>query len=229
LPDIGHLVEYEGMALRKTLLLCGVLSSFLYVSVDVIAARNYPGYSYANQSISELSAVGSPTRLFWLVSGVGYGLLILAFATGVWLSGRALRFRLTALFLAAFAIVGFATGLFFPMTPRGVEGTLRNFMHIPGTGVSVLCVLLAMGFGSTLLGRGFRIYTYVTIAVLLVAGIATSSQAGGIVANTPTPWMGIEERVNVYAMMLWLAVLSLSLLNNEQEQQQTVRTSREDG
>jgi hypothetical protein len=201
------------MTLRRTLLLCGVLSSLLYVCLDVIAARHYPGYSYVNQSISELSAVGSPTRMFWLVAGTGYGLLVLAFSAGIWLSGRSMRHRLTALFLAMYAVAGFATGLLFPMTPRGVEGTLRNFMHIPGTAVLVLCVLLAMGFGSTLLGSRFRYYTYATIAVLIVAGVLTSSQAGGIVANQATPWMGIEERVNVYAMMLWIAVLALSLLN----------------
>ena len=36
-----------------------------------------------------------------------------------------------------------------------------------------------------------------------------------IPANEPTPWIGIEERVNIYATMLWLAVLAFSLLRAE--------------
>jgi hypothetical protein len=31
-------------------------------------------------------------------------------------------------------------------------------------------------------------------------------------ANEPTPLMGIEERVNIYATMLWVAVLAIGLL-----------------
>jgi hypothetical protein len=31
-------------------------------------------------------------------------------------------------------------------------------------------------------------------------------------ANEPTPWMGIEERINIYATMLWVAVLAIGLL-----------------
>jgi Protein of unknown function (DUF998) len=201
------------------MLLCGILSSFLYVSVDVIASRNYPGYSYANQSISELSAAGAPTRMFWLIAGIGYTLLVLAFAVGVWVIGRSTRHRITASLLAAYAIIGFTTGLFFPMTPRGIEGSLRNIMHIPGTAVIVLCILLAMVFGATLLGKGFRYYTYATIAVLVVAGVMTSFQANGIAANQPTPRMGIEERVNVYGIMRWVAILALSLLSAEQAPQ----------
>ena len=30
--------------------------------------------------------------------------------------------------------------------------------------------------------------------------------------NESTPWMGIEERVNIYATMLWFAILSIGLL-----------------
>jgi hypothetical protein len=30
-------------------------------------------------------------------------------------------------------------------------------------------------------------------------------------ANLPTPWMGLKERVNIYAYMLWVAALAISL------------------
>lgn len=43
----------------------------------------------------------------------------------------------------------------------------------------------------------------------------TSLQAGRITENEPTPWAGLEERVNIYATMLWLAALALALLRAE--------------
>jgi hypothetical protein len=31
-------------------------------------------------------------------------------------------------------------------------------------------------------------------------------------ANEPTPWIGLKERVNFYAAMLWIAALAIALL-----------------
>jgi hypothetical protein len=69
-----------------------------------------------------------------------------------------------------------------------------------------------MGFGATLLGKRFRYYSYGTIATLVVFGTLASLQADQMAANQPTPWMGIEERINIYATMLWVAVLAIGLL-----------------
>src|SRR5215204_2544732 len=103
-------------------------------------------------------------------------------------------------------------GVIFPMRPREAlaagEGTLRNTMHIPATAVMSLFIVLAMGFGATLLGKRVRYYSYGTIAILLVFGALTSLQAGRISTNEPTPWAGIEQRINIYATMLWVAVVA---------------------
>ena len=49
--------------LRKILLVCGILSSLLYVAIDALAALRYEDYhSYASQAISELGAIGAPTK-----------------------------------------------------------------------------------------------------------------------------------------------------------------------
>jgi hypothetical protein len=92
------------------------------------------------------------------------------------------------------------------------EGTLRNTMHIPATVMMSLFIVLAMGFGATLLGRRFRYYSYGTIATVLVFGALTSLQAGRIATNEPTPWVGVEQRINIYVTMLWVAVLAIELL-----------------
>jgi hypothetical protein len=126
---------------------------------------------------------------------------------------------LTAAGLAGYAAFGLAGGLVFPMKPREAlaasEGTLRNTMHIPSTMLMSVCIVLAMAAGAGLLGRRFRTYSYGTIVALIVFGLLTSLQAGGIDANEPTPWAGIEERVNIYDTMLWIAVLAVGLTHEE--------------
>jgi Protein of unknown function (DUF998) len=151
------------------------------------------------------------------LNGIPCTLLVAAFAVGVWTSASPKRAaRITAAMLLGYAAFGFAGGVLFPMRPREAlaagEGTLRNVMHIPATAVMSLFIVLAMGFGATLFGKRFRYYSYATIVILLVFGALASLQAGQLEANQPTPGMGIEERINIYATILWVAVLTIALL-----------------
>ena len=91
-------------------------------------------------------------------------------------------------------------------------GSLANTLHIIGTGVTVFLILLIIGFGATADGKWFRIYSYATILVLIVAGAWAGLDGPRIAANLPTPWMGVKERINIYGYMLWLLVLALVLL-----------------
>jgi hypothetical protein len=204
--------------LRRILLVCGVVSSVLYVVVDVLGTLRYPGYRYTEQQFSELTAAGSPVRPLMVgLSVIPYTLLVAAFAVGVSTSTRPKRAgRITGAMLLGYAAFGMVGGWFTPMNTRealaaGDRG-LRNAMHVPMTAVMSLFMLLAMGFGATLLGKRFRYYSYATIAILIVFGVLTSLQAGKMVADEPTPWMGLAERINIYATMLWVTVLAIGLL-----------------
>jgi hypothetical protein len=204
---------------RKILLVCGIASSVLYVASDIFISWWDPNYSYRDQSFSELLAPGSPTRpLMIALNGIPYGVLVTAFGVGVWASASRRRAgRITGAMLIGYALIGTVGGVFFSAPTREVleagEETWRNTMHIPTTAVMILCILLALGFGSTLLGRRFRYFSYASILAILVFGVLAGLQAGRVEANQPTPWLGIVERGNVYAIMLWVAVLAIGLLH----------------
>src|SRR5215204_3849978 len=203
---------------RKILLGCGIASSVLYVASDILISWWDPSYSYRDQSFSELLAPGSPTRpLLLVLNAVPYGVLVTAFGVGVWASaGRRRTGRITGSLLVAYAVIGSVGGVFLSAPTREVleagKETWRNTMHIPATAVMILCILLAMGFGSTLLGRRFRYFSYAMILAILMFGILAGLQADQVAANQPTPWLGIVERGNVYAIMLWVPVLTIGLL-----------------
>ncbi|MBX6342860.1 MAG: DUF998 domain-containing protein, partial [Thermomicrobiaceae bacterium] len=64
-------------ALTRVLLACGIVGPVWWVAWDVVGSLRYPGYSYLDQTISELSAEGAPTRTFMLVlSGIPYAALL---------------------------------------------------------------------------------------------------------------------------------------------------------
>ena len=115
-------------SLRNVLLGCGVLSSALYLSADVLAWQRYEGYSPVSQNVSELLATGTPTRpLMVALLVVAYNLLVIALAAGVWASpGRKLALHVTEALLVIYAVVGGITGGFFQMDMRGTEATPRG-------------------------------------------------------------------------------------------------------
>ena len=80
---------------RKILLICGIVSSLLYVAMNVFVPMQWEGYSSASQTVSELSAIGAPTRPLWVPLGVAYTLLVAAFGWGVWASARQNRPRVS--------------------------------------------------------------------------------------------------------------------------------------
>jgi cytochrome bd-type quinol oxidase subunit 2 len=208
---------------RKILLTCGIVSSVLYITVDVLGSLRYPGYRYTEQQFSELTAQGSPVRSLMVgLSVIPYTLLVAAFAVGVFTSAPQEKRagRIAGAMLLGYAAFGMVGGWLTPMHTREAleagERGLRNATHVPMTAVMSLFVLLAMGFGPTLLGKRFRYYSYATIAVLVVFGLLTSLQAGKMVANETTPWMGLTERVNIYATMLWVAVMAIGLLRAQE-------------
>jgi hypothetical protein len=206
------------MMARNALLVCGILSSLLYVAMNVIAAMLYEGYDSASQTVSELSAIGAPTRPLWLLLGIPYTLLATAFGCGVWVSaGRNRPRRVVGGLMVAYGIIG----LFWPpMHTRGAEFTLTDTMHIVFAMVTVLLMLLAIGFGAAAFGKLFRLYSIATIAILVVFGSLTGLEAPRIAANLPTPWVGVWERINIGVFLLWVVALAVALLRAPMEQSQ---------
>jgi hypothetical protein len=76
----------------------------------------------------------------------------------------------------------------------------------------LLLMLLVIGSGAAAFGRRFRLYSCATVAVFVVFGALTMPDAARIAANLPTPWVGVWERINIGASLLWLVVFAAALL-----------------
>jgi len=197
---------------RKFLLVCGILASLLYVGTDILAAMRWEGYSYTSQSVSELRAIGAPTRPFLVPVLLIYAMLEIAFGWGVReAAGQKRVLRIAGVLLIGLGVVDLVAP-FSPMHLRGAESTLTDTMHVILTVVTVLLILLIIGFGATADGKRFRHYSIATILILLVSGAWAFLDAPLIAANLPTPWIGIRERINIYGYMLWMLVLAIALL-----------------
>ncbi len=204
--------------LRNALLFCGILSSLFYAAMDVIGGTRWQSYSWMSQEFSRLSAIGAPSRPLHLVLNPIYTLLVIAFGVGVWLSaGQRLAPRVIGAALIAYSLVSFIWPQFFPEDLSQPVGALTNTMHIVITIVTVLSWILILGFGASLFGKGFRIYSLLTLAAVVVFGGLAGSQGPRLAAGLPTPWLGLVERINIYSFMVWAIVLAIMLMRADVE------------
>ena len=201
---------------RTALLACGLLSSLVYIAADIIGGLSYDGYSFASQAISELGAIGAPSAPIMLPLLIAYNVLMLAFGLAVLRErGRGRALTISAAALATYAAIGLSTLAFptyFRMQQRGVGNLSTDAPHIILTGLLVALLLTAIGSGAFAFGRRFRVYSLVTLAVVIGTSALTVPFATRLAAGEPTTGLGILERIDVYASVLWPGVLAIALL-----------------
>jgi|SRR5688572_6989991 len=198
---------------RKILLSCGILSSLFYIGMNIFIPPMFDGYSSVTQTVSELSAIDAPTRSLWVWVAMFYILLFGAFGLGVWKSAAENgNLRIVAKLILVYVVVNFYWP---PMHLRGNTPTLTDTLHIVWTMITIFLMMLIIGFGAAALKKPFRIYTIITFVIFLTFGILTSMEAPGIPQNLPTPRIGIWERINIGAFMLWVSVFAAVLIQRE--------------
>ena len=199
--------------MKKYLLTCGVLSSLFYIAMNVLIPLLFDGYSFRSHTVSELSAIGAPTRQLWVWLAFVYMLLFATFGFGVLKASIENRhLRTLAIIIFVYCIWNFYWP---PMHQRGFEPSLTDTLHIVWASVTVILMMLMMGFGAAALGTNFRVYTIVTMILLMGFGFITSLDAPKIPLNLPTPLLGIWERILIALFMLWVIVLAITLQHRE--------------
>ena len=192
-------------------LVCGIMSSVVYVGATVLGAMQWKGYSWTTQSVSELFALDAPSRSIVAPAFLLYGILVIAFGWGVWLTtGTNKTLRIVGATLILYGIAGETGPIFFSMHTyvRGGDQMLQSdVLHIVLTMALVLLILISVGFGAAAFGRRFRIYSIVTLAAVVVFGALAGSQGPALAAGQPTPWLGLTERINIYSFTTTIMIL----------------------
>src|SRR5688572_25331772 len=131
--------------------------------MNVFVAMQWEEYSSASQTVSELSAIGAPTRPLWAALGAFYTVLVTAFGWGVWKSAADNR----ALLNVGRLIIAYgALGLVWPLAPMHLRetlaaggGTFSDTLHLALGAITVLLMLTAMTIGIRAFGKRFRLYS----------------------------------------------------------------------
>jgi hypothetical protein len=203
------MVEFAGR-LGKLLLVSGVLASLLAVGTDVLAGMLWDGYSFTSQSISELSAVGAPTRTLVFSLDLIYNALLAAFGFGIWKPSRQRALRVIAGLLFGNAIISSVVVIFFPMH----LGEAVSAIHLVLMAVNVIFLqMLTIVLGVVAFRNWFRFYSIGTLLAFFALTVFGLFVAPQIIPGSPQS--GLQERVMGYGYLLWQAMLSIVLLRSQ--------------
>lgn len=198
-------------SLRKVLLTSGIFASLLYPIADLIAGNLYKGYSFNEQTVSELFAIGAPTSRVVVPLFTISSILFITFALGIWLSSGGNRIlRALSVMIFGSAVNSLVLWNFFPMHMRGDQPSFTDTMH--GLLAINPFVLISIVLGAVYFKNWFRYYSIGTILLLLITAIMAFSKAFLVFENQPTPGLGIIERISQYGHQLWHVVLAIILL-----------------
>lgn len=192
--------------------LSGVLSAVVYWAHVILGGILWPEYNHVTQTISELTADGAPNAGLLRILTTVYGLLAMLFAVSLFFFARERKMRKTVKTGAALLIVMEAVSFFgYMIFPLNGGTMMQNSGHLVVTAVVVLCTiacgfLIGIGFKKT---EGFKktgVFILVCAVIMVISGgFSPVAMANGL------PFGGIVERINIFALQLWIAVLSVRL------------------
>jgi hypothetical membrane protein len=203
------------LAFQRASAACGVVAPILSVIVAVSVGYLHPGYSFAEQRLSDLGAFGAPyAPIFNVVVLMTSGVLVAVLSLGLYSefsSDRVARIGCRLLTLSGASL--FMTGIF-PCDVGSVGATASGMLHGVFAGIGTFAIIgaaLAMGLG---LRRNavWRNHSWFSLGVAVLAvSLYVPYQLSSL-----TQWEGAIQRMLVMVLLLWLEVMSLKLVSRSE-------------
>jgi hypothetical protein len=193
----------SGERARKALVVCGPLSALIYVGWAELAALQWDDYSRITNAISELSLPDAPAAGFLQPEEfIVYHVLVIAFGAGIWLSAQDSQ---------ALRVVGALQALAGATFPFWLLFGDDLAAHMVLSALAVLAWLGSMAFSAAALNRRFRVYSLISLAVVLVFNGLAAMYVSEAAAGEALGIIGLFERIAFSAYFLWVVVLTVIL------------------
>jgi hypothetical protein len=185
-----------------------MLAPVLYIVTWTVAGLLYPGYNQLTQATSELTSKGALAAAATVANFGGYalGLLLIAFAFGLYRGVRHSRWLLIGAILVGLFGLICVIQPFFTMDPGAASHAFQNIMHdsvyvISGVALFPGLLVLSVAFAKDPSLRPYRWYTLITPFLILLAGVDV-----GLFQD------GVPERLSTLALLIWFEVVAFRLL-----------------
>ena len=198
----------------------GILIPFWLAIGVAVAGALYPGYSQVNQAMSELGAMGAPTHIISpLINNYPLGLLFIFFGLAVFSSFPESRLsKLSGALIAIHGVGSISAGYFscdFGCKP--VDPSPTQLLHFASGMVMSLSLMISVIIWAYLANRLLlaKKFSAFSLACFLVAALALPAMAQAMKSGVG---IGLYQRINYGACVIWVAGLAFVLLRYKHRQ-----------
>ena len=92
-----------------------------------------------------------------------------------------------------------------------MERSFTDTMHETLTFVWLPIIVVTVALSAIAYRGWFRLYSVATLLTMTGFGITSGIAIGGLEQND-TPWAGVFESINAYALMAWFVVLAVTVM-----------------
>ena len=191
------------------LCLSGVVAAVFYLLHDIIGAANYPGYNWASQAVSDLTATDAPS--FAIAGGLttAYGIFSCLCCALLCVLAQKNKRKTLRLGIYLFAIMNFVSAIgyaLFPLSSAGYDGSAQSFIHVYI--VTAAVVLLSIISLILITVGSFKNKQKALGALAIIALVLMFVGAVGS-GNVPKEIFGVFERFSTYSAVAFTGVLGV--------------------
>ncbi|MFH5836794.1 DUF998 domain-containing protein [Proteiniclasticum sp. C24MP] len=204
---------------RQIISLTGAAGVLFYTAHVILGGLLWEGYSHITQTISELTAKGSPNAEIPRVLSTIYAVLLIVFSFYLFSFMRRRSLHKAAVmgsfFFILMQITSFIGYSLFPLDLSESISDFTNVMHLVVTFIVVLCTLLSsfsLGYGLRKEKKHRKIGKFILLCAVIITlsgALTPLSMAKGIEVS------GLLERINIFTLLSWVFVLSVYLFREE--------------
>lgn len=192
----------------------GIISLLSYTAMVVFSPLAYPGYKWMSMAVSELSAVGAPSKALAEQLNSLFGPCGLVSIMAVCVAVREVNSKCFRIGIYLFAGMEWIVNVGYSMFPwvSNAEGfNLQNVMHL---GVTIITVLFSIA-SLVMIFLGAKKANQKTLGRWALACLIAMF-AGAIGTNTlPMEVFGIAERFSTFSVVIFNAILGFTLFSGK--------------
>lgn len=194
--------------------LTGVIAFLSYTLAVVVSPSAFPGYSWMEQAVSDLSAESAPSRMLWNQIAALYDVCSVVCATcvSIYVSENRVSSKLFRVGIHLFTIMNWVSNVgyaMFPLSDSGKEiASFQEIMHmvvtaavVPLSITSLVCLIIA-GFRKGGIS-GMGIWAAIALAMMMIGAIGQGA--------VPPEYFGVVERFSVFAAVGFNAICGIYL------------------
>jgi hypothetical protein len=189
----------------------GALSPIIYLIATIIGGFLWAGYSHYSETVSTLTSSGAPNQTILAPLFACYNLFVVILAIGLYFGVKGNKPRFGSIFLALAGAAGLILFWFPQDYPQGSPTTFTGTMHIAIAGIIAFASLASMlSYALTLR----KVPNWNRIARFCFLWLAIAIILGGFGAiSITTSYAGLAERLSISSILLWIEIMSITLIN----------------